>query len=76
MEQTINKATEVNTAPILKEFLNPSEVSKEFGFSVSTLAKWRMKNLHLAYSKVGNYIKYKRGDIVKFLEARTIKAVA
>jgi len=59
-----------------KEWLNPQEVSKEFGFSVSTLAKWRMENLHLTFSKMGKYIKYKRSDIVDFIEAHSIEAVA
>lgn len=66
---------EAITAPIQKEYLNPSEVHQEFGFSVSTLAKWRMSNKHLPFSKVGKYIKYKRSDIIKFLEAHTIETV-
>ena len=73
---TQNEAIEVIKAPIQKEWINPGEVSKEFGFSVSTLAKWRMTNKHLKYSKMGKYIKYKRSDIVEFLEAHTIEAVA
>ena len=74
--ETSNKAIEAITAPIKKEWINPSEVHQEFGFSVSTLAKWRMKNLHLKFSKMGKYIKYKRSDIIDFLEAHTIEAVA
>jgi hypothetical protein len=56
-----------------KEYLNPHELSQEFGFSVSTLAKWRMTNKHLPFSKIGKYIKYKRSDIVDFLEANSVK---
>ena len=59
-----------------KEYLNPQEVSEEFGFSISTLAKWRMQNKHLNYSKMGKYIKYKRSDIVEYIEAHTIAKVA
>ena len=55
-----------------KEYLTPHEVNQEFGFSVSTLAKWRMSNKHLAFSKIGKYIKYKRSDIVDFLEANSV----
>lgn len=61
---------------INKEWLNPKEVFSEYGFSVSTLAKWRMDNLNLAYSKMGKYIKYKRSDIEAFLNASRIMAVA
>jgi len=71
-----NKTIEVLTTPIKKEWLNPSEVSSEFGFSVSTLAKWRMKNKNLAFSKVSKYIKYKRSDIIEFLESHIINEVA
>ena len=59
-----------------KEWLSPREVSKEFGLSVSTLAKWRMQNLHLPFSKIGKYIKYKRSDIETFLSSNMVDKVA
>lgn len=59
-----------------KEWLNPKEVFSEYGFSISTLAKWRMDNLNLPYSKMGKYIKYKRSDIEAFLNASRVMAVA
>jgi len=59
----------------IKEWLNPREVSQEFGISVSTLAKWRMDNKYLSFSKVGKYIKYKRADIVAFFNANVVRAV-
>lgn len=76
METSKNEVIEDRKAPIKKEWLNPNEVNQEFGFSVSTLAKWRMKNLHLSYSKMGKYIKYKRSDIIEFIEAHKIAKVA
>lgn len=57
----------------IKEWLNPREVNKEFGFSTSTLAKWRMNNLNLIFSKVGKYIRYKRSDIEAFLESNKVE---
>ena len=59
-----------------KEWLNPREVSKEFGFSTSTLAKWRMQNLNLSFSKMGKYIRYKRSDIEAFIESNKVEAIA
>ncbi|WP_415406926.1 helix-turn-helix domain-containing protein [Sulfurovum sp. CS9] len=56
-----------------KEWLNPREASKEFGFSTSTLAKWRMDNLNLPFSKIGKYIRYKRDDIIHFLESSKVE---
>ena len=59
----------------IKEWLNPQGVNKEYGFSTSTLAKWRMDNLNLIFSKVGKYIRYKRSDIVAFLESNKVEVV-
>ena len=56
----------------LKEWLTPKEVSKEFGFSVSTTAKWRMDNKNLPFSKMGKYIRYRKSDIEKFIESNLV----
>jgi len=66
MNTTVEKHSE-------KEYLNPKETNEKFGISISTLAKWRMKNLHLRYSKVGKYIKYKRTDIEAFLNSNMVE---
>jgi len=71
-----NKAIVAVTATIEKEWLNPAEVYKKFGFSVSTLAKWRMTKKHLKFSKIGKYIKYKRSDIENFLQDHSMMEVA
>ena len=63
----------MNNEQTQKEYLSPTEVNKEFGFSVSTLAKWRMLGKHLKFSKVGKYIKYKRDDIKNFLESHSVE---
>ena len=56
-----------------EEWITPREVNKEFGFSTSTLAKWRMDNLNLPYSKMGKYIRYKRSDVETFLESNKVE---
>lgn len=56
-----------------KQWLSPREASSEFGLSVSTLAKWRMDNKHLSFSKIGKYIKYKRADIEAFLNSNLVE---
>ena len=76
MEASKNEAIETITAPTLKEYLNPKEVSEKFGFSVSTLAKFRMENKHLNFYKMGKYIKYKRAEIIEFIESHKIAKVA
>ena len=59
-----------------KEWLNPREVHLIYGLSVSTLAKWRMLNLNLVFSKMGKYIKYKRSDIEAFLESHKVEIIS
>jgi len=59
-----------------KIWLNPREVSKEFGFSTSTLAKWRMDKLNLPFSKMGKYIRYKRDDILHFIESGKVEVAS
>jgi len=56
-----------------KEWLIAKEVYEEFGFSVSTLAKWRMKKLNLPFSKMGKYIRYKRSDIEAFIQGNKVE---
>jgi len=65
-----------NEIKILKEWLNPQEVNKSYGLSVSTLAKWRMDNKYLKFSKIGKYIKYKRADIETFLNSNIVEVGA
>ena len=60
----------------LKEWLTPKEVSTEFLFSTSTLAKWRMDNKNLSYSKMGKYIRYKREDIEAFIENNKVEVAS
>ena len=64
---------EINKTAGQKEWLNPREVNEEFNFSTSTLAKWRMNNLNLPFSKMGKYIRYKRDDIIQFLESNKVE---
>ena len=60
---------------IIKAWLTPREVKEEYGFSTSTLAKWRMNSLNLKYSKMGKYIRYRRSDIEIFIENNVIEVV-
>ena len=60
---------------VLKRWLNPSELEAEFGFSKSTQAKMRMasNSSTLPFSKIGNYIRYDRIAINKWLEEHIVK---
>lgn len=58
-----------------KEWLNPQEMSKEFGFSTSTQAKYRMER-KIPFSKIGRYIRYSRDEINKWLEANKVEVAS
>ena len=59
-----------------KEWLSPQDVSKQYQFSTSTLAKWRMHKLNLPFSKMGKYIKYERSEIEAFLKSNKVEVTA
>ena len=56
-----------------KAWLSPKEVTKEYDFSVSTLAKWRMERVNLKFSKIGKYIRYHREDIEAFIASNAVE---
>lgn len=68
----MNQLKQDGTTTTQKDWINPNEVNADYGFSVSTLAKWRMQNKFLPFSKIGKYIKYKRADIEAFLNSNVI----
>ena len=58
------------------EWLSPKQVSEKYGFSVSTLAKWRMNRVNLPFSKMGKYIRYSRADLIAFIESNLVEIVS
>lgn len=57
------------------DLLTSIEVSEILGVSTQTLAVWRCnKRYSLRYVKVGRYVRYRYGDILTFVQSRTIEA--
>jgi len=57
------------------QLLTPKEVSDILGISEQTLAIWRCnKRYSLSYVKVGRYVRYRYGDVVSFVQSRTVSA--
>ena len=65
-----------NNMEVLEMWLNPQGVKIKYGFSTSTLAKWRMQKINLPFSKMGKYIRYKRSDIEAFIESNKIEVIS
>ena len=70
----VSKMNEKRNEIKTKDWISPQEASILYGFSISTLAKWRMENKYLSFSKIGKYIKYKREDIEAFLNKNIVEA--
>ena len=58
---------------VQNSFLNPVQVSERYGFSISTLAKWRMNKINLKFYKIGKYIKYKSEEIEMFINEHKVE---
>ena len=54
-----------------KRWLSPVDMEEEFGISKSAQAKMRMQRM-IPFSKVGNFIRYDRNEIDKWLERHAI----
>ena len=55
-----------------KQWLNPRELEQEYGFSLSTQAKYRMDR-KIPFSKIGKYIRYSREDINEWLNSNRVE---
>lgn len=56
-----------------QKLLTPKEASDYLGVSEQTLAIWRCnKRYDLKYVKVGRYVRYRYGDVLEFVQSRTI----
>ena len=56
-----------------QELLSPTEVAALLRVSLSALATWRStRRYNLVFIRVGRRIRYRREDVDKFLEARTV----
>lgn len=58
-----------------KRWLNPKELYIEYGFTESNQGKLRMKRA-IPFSKMGNYIRYDRIEIDKWIESNAVEVVA
>jgi len=62
-------------AKLIKRWLSPDDLEKEYGFSKSTQSKMRMESnpSRLPFSKIGKYIRYDRVAIDKWLEEHQVQ---
>lgn len=58
------------------EWLSPRQVHNRYGFSISNLAKWRMEDINLPYSRMGKYIRYSDADIEAFILSNKVEVAS
>ncbi|MCX5653264.1 MAG: helix-turn-helix domain-containing protein [Planctomycetota bacterium] len=59
------------------ELLTRAEAAEYLGLAAQTLAVWASTQRYaLRYVKVGRNVRYRKADLDRFLEARTVGAVA
>lgn len=68
-------AETVQTESSTKEYLNQDEAAELIGVSSETLCVWRcQKRYGLKYYKIGRLIRYKRSDVLAWMESRAVSA--
>ncbi|NVM36314.1 MAG: helix-turn-helix domain-containing protein [Candidatus Lokiarchaeota archaeon] len=60
----------------MSEYLNSKEAAQILGVVENTLKTWRYKKTHnIPYYKIANRVKYKKDDLIEFMEKNRIENV-
>lgn len=55
---------------------SPSQVSRYTGIPTNTLAFWRFEGSHLPFVKMGRLIRYRREDVLAFINNNVFSSTA
>lgn len=58
------------------DLLTPQQVNEITGIPVSTLAFWRFEGSHLRFVKLGRLIRYRRQDVLDFINENVYDSTA
>ena len=64
-----NKTVRVGAATVGLDLLSPEALSSETGIPQRTLAQWRHLGKGPAFTKLGKHIRYRRHDVVAWLDS-------
>lgn len=64
------------SAEELPQICSPAQVSHYTGIPVSTLAFWRFEGSHMPFIKLGRLIRYRKQDVLDFLNANVFSSTA
>lgn len=68
-----NKNSAINDLPRLA---SPNQVSLYTGIPTNTLAFWRFEGSHLPFVKMGRLIRYRREDVLSFINNNVFSSTA
>lgn len=69
----MNGKIDLSKIDLRETYLNEIETAKMTGIAMSTLQKHRMRNKGIPYIRFGRTIRYKRSDIVRFMDEHRIE---
>ena len=64
------------SAEDLPQICSPAQVSHYTGVPVATLAFWRFEGSHMPFIKLGRLIRYRKQDVLDFLNANVFTSTA
>jgi len=57
-------------------WLTPPDLAREMNVALLTLADWRVKGIGPKFAKVGRLVRYRRSDVLAWLDSRTVQSTA
>jgi excisionase family DNA binding protein len=64
------------TGEKMGELLTTEETAAYLGVKPQSLAIWRLRGENLPFVKVGRLVRYRRSDVEKWIESRTVATKA
>lgn len=68
-----DKYTEAAKELLENRLLTPKDLEREYGISTKTLANWRSQGKGPAYFKLGNFIRYRGGEVEKWVAGSRVR---
>ena len=68
-----NKYSEAARELLENRLLTPQDLEREYGISTKTLANWRSQGKGPAYFKLGNAVRYRGGEVSKWIAGSKVK---
>lgn len=65
-----------SVAEQLDPLSSPQKVNEVTGIPVNTLAYWRCEGTHIPFVKMGRVVRYKREDVLDYIEKNTFASTA